>query len=101
MQVFEGQVLICNDDLKFDLYKQILPVEYKYILNRKGHRHVMQERNNCLRVLDIMDPKDYTGLTYYNNDETFDGLDGDGKLYIINGRAEKTDGNFLRPFLIQ
>lgn len=56
----------------------------------------MFERINCLRVLDIMDPKDYTGLTYYNNNETFDGLDD--KLYIINGRAEKVDGNFLRPF---
>jgi len=48
-----------------------------------------------------MDPKEYTGLTYYDNDETFDGLDGDGKLYIINGRAEKVDGNFLRPFVVQ
>ena len=34
MQVFESQVLISNDDLKFDLNKQILPVEYTYILNR-------------------------------------------------------------------
>lgn len=101
MQVFEGQVLISNDDLKFDLNKQILPIKYKYILNRKGHRHIMHERDNSLRVLDIMDPKDYTGLTYYNNDETFDGLGGDDKLYIINGRAEKSDGNFLRPFLVQ
>lgn len=63
MQVFEGCLLLSNNDLKVDpKNKAVLPMQYQYILNRYGKKRSVLERSNNLRSLILQKVSDYTGL---------------------------------------
>lgn len=63
IQVFEGNLLLSNNELKLDgKTKTAAPVQYQYILNRQGKKRPIVERTNNLRTLLLQKVADYTGL---------------------------------------
>lgn len=95
VHVFEGTVLMCNNDVKFDSKtKGPQAIKYQYILNKQGKKKSILERTSNMRSLAIQKVSDYTGQP-----EQLEGKDR--SIFVVNGQAEIKDGNFLRPFKIQ
>mmetsp|Transcript_16995 Transcript_16995/g.26196 ORF Transcript_16995/g.26196 Transcript_16995/m.26196 type:complete len:427 (-) Transcript_16995:1239-2519(-) len=96
----KGSFQFSNSDLTFQkdfsTGSKYLELSYYYLRETETGQEIREReiRSNFLRQIVIQDPHSYQG--YFGDDPAF--FKDEPEVFIINGYAEKVDGNFLPPF---
>ena len=95
MTPFEASFDFQADQIKFDKDEQnakFFYCKYNYAVVNKELSIDKVERHADFRSFKILDPM------YYNGKYGKQSKNGHESMFIVNGYAEKKDGNFLNPF---